>query len=195
MIVPEWHRSPSPTQAEVSGKRNDLSLRWLQEASAHSGGGQGMGKRRAAGETVRANAVMPWERMSANGVRGGGQFKLCRESRMRGEETWVWLTGGGCRGTDRISDSASDAGPQRRCGAEVGRGLAVQQPVTTWSSVTGSFGLNGRGNPAPVREESGREQVPRACQQGRGQRTWWWEPFGVCRMQSASFCVAAVCGR
>jgi hypothetical protein len=91
------HRNSSPAQAEVSGRRNDLSLPLPWEGSASRDDGQGMGKLPTAEETVRANTVMSWKGMLANSVRGRGQFKLCRGSRMRGEETWVWLTGCECK--------------------------------------------------------------------------------------------------
>ena len=73
---------------------------------------------------------------------------------------------------------------RRRCGAEVGRVLAVQQPVGACSSVTGSFGLDGRGKPAPVGRESGRERS-RQARAGRDA-----EVSAGCRLRC---CVAAVC--
>jgi hypothetical protein len=75
----------------------------------------------------------------------------------------------------------------RRCGAEVGRVLAAQQPVMAGSPVTGSFGLSGRGRPAPVGEVAGsRTQSPK-CEPGGRRRTYLVAGcfLGVCRMQGA----------
>ena len=72
--------------------------------------------------------------------------------------------------------------------AEVGTVLAAQQPVMAGSPVTGSFGLSGRGRPAPVGEVAGsRTQSPK-CEPGRAAEdvSGGGAFLGVCRMQGAA---------
>ena len=55
------------------------------------------------------------------------------------------------KGTDQSKRSSTRRRSAKAWrGAEVGRVLAVQKPVLACSSVTGSFGLCGRGKPASV---------------------------------------------
>ena len=71
------------------------------------------------------------------------------------------------KGTDQSKRSSTRRRSAKAWrGAEVGRVLAVQKPVLACSSVTGSFGLCGRGKPASVGGGygSGREHAaPSVC--------------------------------